>query len=504
MEIQVPDLGEFSDVEVIDVLVSAGDSVASEDPLIVIETEKASMEVPSPVAGVVSRLRVNIGDRVSTGDVIVDVEATADGSGDTGSSDDIEGAPVAASSEVVAEVESEITGPPQPETVFVPDLGDFSDVEIIDVLVEPGADVELEQGLISLETEKATMEIPSPKPGRIEELLVSVGDKVSAGDAVAVLLPAVEFAEATETMTELPMRPDTGPASTAAVASVAPAVRQSAVAAISEPGFAAAHAGPSVRKLARELGVDLARVSGTGHKGRVTAEDLKAFVKEALQSGKGSALPTVAAVDHAAFGPVELEPELERKRQELKEAAAAEDLRLTPLAFVVRACVVALEEFPRFATSLSDDSESLVVKNYRHIGFAADTENGLVVPVIRDANKLSVFEIARELSELSERARTGKLSREAMQGGVFTISSLGGIGGTAFTPIINAPEVAILGVSRSRTQPLFVDGEFVPRLMLPLSLSYDHRVIDGALAARFTTYLAQVLADLDVLMEGTT
>ena len=534
MEVQVPDLGEFSDVEVIDVLVSAGDSVATEDPLIVIETEKASMEVPSPVAGVISRLRVGIGDRVSTGDVIVDLQSTAVDAEDSGQVED-EGdeASEATSSEETAEPET--VGPAEPETVLVPDIGDFSDVEIVDVLVDAGAEVELEQGLISLETEKATIDVPSPKPGKIEKVLVSVGDKVSAGDAIAVLRPsvvAVEAVEAVETVTALALPPESKVESSAPSVSAEPPARQSAAVAVNEPGFAAAHASPSVRKLARELGVDLVRVTGTGHKGRVTALDLKAFVKEALQSGAGPALPVVAAVDHAAFGPVDVEPlsriqkiagprlhaswvnvphvtqhdeaditELEKKRLELKEAAASQDIRLTPLAFIVHACVIALNEFPRFATSLIDDNESLVVKKYRHIGFAADTPNGLVVPVIRDADKLSVFEIARELSTLSERARAGKLSRDEMQGGVFTISSLGGIGGTAFTPIINAPEVAILGVSRSREKPVFVNGEFVPRLMLPLSLSYDHRVIDGALAARFTTYLGQTLADAQTLAE---
>ncbi len=532
MEVQVPDLGEFSDVEVIEVLVSAGDSVASEDPLIVIETEKASMEVPSPVAGVVSGLRVGVGDRVSTGDVIVDVQASVEDAEAATDPEEVDDAAIAKTPLTAPKIEPQTVSLPEPEMVLVPDLGDFSDVEIIDVLVEPGTDVEVEQGLISLETEKATMDVPSPKAGRIEELLVGVGEKVSAGDAVAVLLPAVVEAAATETVTELSVRPDVEPAP---VAPAAPPARQSGVVAINEPGFATAHASPSVRKLARELGVDLARVTGTGHKGRVTAEDLKAFVKEALQTASGPALPTVAAVDHTAFGPVEVESlsriqkfagprlhaswinvphvtqhdeaditDLEDKRQQLKEEAAADGLHLTPLAFIVRACVLALDEFPRFATSLSDDGDSLVVKKYRHIGFAADTPNGLVVPVIRDADKLSVFEIARELSDLSERARAGKLSRDEMQGGVFTISSLGGIGGTAFTPIINAPEVAILGVSRSREKPVFVDNEFVPRLMLPLSLSYDHRVIDGALAARFTTYLGQVLADAEGLAEGAT
>ncbi len=543
MEVQVPDLGEFSDVEVIDVLVAPGDSVALEDPLIVIETEKASMEVPSPVAGVVSGLRVGVGDRVSTGDAIADIQASTGDSEEAGEAEEAEEAgdiaaagenaerddtPTAASSPAAAE--SDTGGPPEPETILVPDLGDFADVEVIDVLVEPGADVEVEQGLISLETEKATMELPSPQAGRIEKLLVAAGDKVSAGDAVAVLLPAVATFAATETVTELQPPPDKKPAP---VKPAAPPAPRRETATINEPGFASAHASPSVRKLARELGVDLARVTGTGHKGRVTAEDLKAFVKDALQGRTGPALPTVASVDHAAFGAVEVEPlsriqkiagprlhaswvnvphvtqhdeaditKLEEMRQERKEAASQQGVRLTPLAYIVRACVVALDEFPRFATSLSDDGESLVIKKYRHIGFAADTPNGLVVPVIRDADKLSILEIARELAELSERARAGKLSRDEIQGGVFTISSLGGIGGTAFTPIINAPEVAILGVSRSRQQAVFVDGDFVPRLILPLSLSYDHRVIDGALAARFTTHLGRILADAEGLADG--
>ncbi|HEY5624392.1 MAG TPA: dihydrolipoyllysine-residue acetyltransferase [Gammaproteobacteria bacterium] len=536
MEVHVPDLGDFSDVEVIEILAAPGDRISEEDPLLVLETEKASMEVPSPVAGVVRELRVGVGDRVSTGDVIADVESDTKA---VGSPDDPEGAaapqpPEAAEEHVAPEPPQKATADPAaPETVVVPDLGDFADVEIIEVLVQSGAEVAAEQGLITLETEKASMEVPSPKPGKVLEVLVGVGDRVSAGDGIAVLLPAPSDARSLQTEAEA--APPVEPVEAATAARTTPSARSSpraAPQAIDEAGFASAHASPSVRKLARELGVDLAGVAGTGHKGRITTDDLKAFVKRALRDGTGPALPVVASVDHAAFGPVDIEPlsriqkiagprlhaswvnvphvtqhdeaditSLEAKRQALKESAAAEGVRLTPLAFIVRACVLAIDEYPTFASSLSDDGESLVVKRYRHIGFAADTPNGLIVPVIRDADRLSVIEIAAELATLSERARTGKLGRDAMQGGAFTISSLGGIGGTAFTPIVNAPEVAILGVSRSRQRPVYVDGELQPRLILPLSLSYDHRVIDGALAVRFTTYLAELLGDVDRLVD---
>jgi len=431
--------------------------------------------------------------------------------------------------------------------VFVPDLGEFDDVEIIEILKSVGDAVQPEDPLIVLETDKATMEVPSTDAGVIREWRVAVGDRVSSGDAIVLLdveSSAASVATENETAVEAESSPPTAePApdkpremsgrETPAAPQPTPITSPTRLQAIDEPGFAKAHASPSVRKLARELGVDLSSVTGTGHKDRVTAEDLKAFVKQALQAAGGSALPVVEEVDFGAFGPVEVRPltriqkiagprlhaswinvphvtqhdeaditDLEATRQSLKAAAAEQGLRLTALAFVIRACILALEEYPRFASSLGNDGKNLILKSYRHIGFAADTPNGLVVPVIRDADRMNLYELAGALADLSERARAGKLGRDDMQGGVFTISSLGGIGGTAFTPIINAPEVAILGVSRSQERPIYREGKLVPRLILPLSLSYDHRVIDGAAAARFTRYLAETLGQADRLVEG--
>ncbi len=433
--------------------------------------------------------------------------------------------------------------------VVVPDLGDFADVEVIEVLVKPGDSVAAEQGLITLETDKATMDIPSPAAGKITAVKVKTGDRVSAGSVIATLEPA-DAKKASAPPAAAGARPDdeptvqqpklkssTPPAAPQAVApsaaSAKPASTRAAApgrsAVSSSPtSFGEAHASPSVRKLARELGVELGRVRGSGTKGRVTADDVKAFVKEVMQGGGGaaSALPAVAAVDFAKYGRVDTEPlsriqkisgprlhaswvnvphvtqhddaditELEEKRSALKGQSQERGIKLTPLAFIVRACALALAEMPLFKSSLSPDGESLVMKHYTHIGFAADTPQGLVVPVIRDADKKDLYEIAKSLAALSERARTGKLQSDDIQGGVFTISSLGGIGGRYFTPIINAPEVAILGVSRSSWQPVYRDPKFVPRLMLPLSLSYDHRVIDGAKAVRFTTRLGEILAN---------
>jgi pyruvate dehydrogenase E2 component (dihydrolipoamide acetyltransferase) len=420
--------------------------------------------------------------------------------------------------------------------VVVPDLGDFADVEVIEVLVGPGDAVTAEQGLITLETEKATMDIPSPAAGSIGVLRVKVGDRVSTGSVIATLetgdtaaaatAPAAVDTRPEEDRTVLqPKLPHGAPAAAAARSGGAP----------TPTSFGEAHAGPSVRRLARELGVDLGRVRGSGAKGRVTADDVKAFVKEILLGGAGgrSALPAVPSVDFAKYGRVETSPlsriqkisgprlhaswvniphvtqhdeaditELEEKRVALKEQARERGIKVTALAFIIRACALALAETPLFKSSLSSDGESLVIKHYTHIGFAADTPNGLVVPVIRDADKKDLYEIAKALAELSERARTGKLQVDDMQGGVFTVSSLGGIGGRFFTPIINAPEVAILGVSRSAWKPVYRDMAFVPRLLLPLSLSYDHRVIDGAKAVRFTTRLGEILANPGQLVEA--
>jgi pyruvate dehydrogenase E2 component (dihydrolipoamide acetyltransferase) len=444
--------------------------------------------------------------------------------------------------------------------VVVPDLGDFADVEVIEVLVKPGDSVVAEQGLITLETDKATMDIPSPAAGKITALKVKTGDRVSAGSVIATLEGGESGAAATRPVDTrpaddlaarkpalarsaspaeprpVPSQPAASRDGAAAKPAAARAAPQARSATVSAPtSFGEAHASPSVRKLARELGVDLGRVRGSGAKSRVTSDDVKAFVKEAMRGGaaEASALPAVAAVDFAKFGRIETEPlsriqrisgprlhaswvnvphvtqhddaditELEEKRAALKEQALARGIKLTPLAFIVRACALLLAEMPLFKSSLSQDGESLVVKHYTHIGFAADTPQGLVVPVIRDADKKDLYEIAKSLATLSERARTGKLQSDDIQGGVFTISSLGGIGGRFFTPIINAPEVAILGVSRSAWQPVYRDLSFVPRLTLPLSLSYDHRVIDGAKAVRFTTRLGEILANPGQLVEA--
>jgi pyruvate dehydrogenase E2 component (dihydrolipoamide acetyltransferase) len=456
--------------------------------------------------------------------------------------------------------------------VVVPDLGDFADVEVIEVLVKPGDSVAAEQGLITLETDKATMDIPSPAAGKVSALQVKTGDRVSTGSVIATLdtsgsgsaaeagtaapaenernsrQPKIDPAAATAEPAlaaggpqTVPRTPPQPPAPRAAERSAGPAatggpVRARGAASSAPTSFGEAHASPSVRKLARELGVELGRVRGSGAKGRVTSDDVKAFVKELMLAGGAaapSALPQVPAVDFAKFGRVETEPlsriqkisgprlhaswvnvphvtqhdeaditELEEKRAALKEQAQERGIKLTPLAFIVRACALALVEMPVFKSSLAPDGESLVVKHYTHIGFAADTPQGLVVPVIRDADKKDLYEIAKALATLSERARTGKLQSDDIQGSVFTISSLGGIGGRFFTPIINAPEVAILGVSRSAWQPVYRDLAFVPRLVLPLSLSYDHRVIDGAKAVRFTVRLGEILADPGRLVEA--
>jgi pyruvate dehydrogenase E2 component (dihydrolipoamide acetyltransferase) len=444
--------------------------------------------------------------------------------------------------------------------VSVPDLGDFADVEIIEVFVKPGDRIAAEDPVVTLETDKATMDVPSPAAGVVGEVKVAVGDRVSAGDLLMTLDAGAEASQpgsdAAPSAEERPAAPSaeahraapaaeagdaerTAPSETARLVPSAPPAPAGFGAGpgarIDEAGFARVHASPSVRKLARELGVDLARVRGSGRKDRVTADDVKGYVKEIMRGARpsGPALPAVPQVDFAKFGPVEARPlgriqrisgarvqaswvniphvtqhdeadvtALEETRRSLKEEAERRGIRLTPLAFIMRACALMLAEFPRFKSSLSADGESLVFKEYAHIGFAADTPNGLVVPVIRDADKKDVYELASELGSMSERARGGKLKADDIQGGVFTISSLGGIGGRFFTPIVNAPEVAILGVSRSDWRPVYRNGEFVPRLMLPLSLSYDHRVIDGADAVRFTTRLSETLGQVERLLEA--
>jgi len=452
--------------------------------------------------------------------------------------------------------------------VRVPGIGDFEDVEIIEIHVQPGDEIAAEDPLITLETDKASMDVPAPASGKVAEVRVKKGDRVSEGDVIVLLdklgsdtksgksgsdeqgaeqdadAPADEKPDKKQEPEEKPGRaPGAGSRQEPASASgrePEPGLKQrrdgppaQSKELVSDPN--SVHAGPSVRKFAREMGVQLSRVKGSGVKGRITHDDVKAWVKQALQGGAraggGAGLPAVPEVDFSKFGPTELKPlsrvqrisgprlhaswvnlphvtqfdeaditETERARKELKSDADKEGAKLTPLAFILRACVKALREFPQFNASLHADGQQLVMKQYYNVGFAVDTPGGLVVPVIKDVEKKSLFQVARELGELSEKAREGKLAAAEMQGGNFTVSSLGSIGGTFFTPIINAPEVAILGVSRHKMQPVWQDGEFVPKLMLPLSLSYDHRVIDGAAAVRFTRYLAELMADTDRLL----
>jgi pyruvate dehydrogenase E2 component (dihydrolipoamide acetyltransferase) len=454
-----------------------------------------------------------------------------------------------------------------PVEVLVPDIGGFKDVSVIDVLVKDGQQIEKETPLITIETEKAAMDVPAPAAGRITAVKLKQGDKVSEGSlillyepdaatdsaasqpaaaapaaaAASASVPAAAAAAVPSAAASAPPAATTATATTAAATAPTATTRAAAAPPVQAPGASssaaaiAAYASPSVRKFARELGADLGKVTGTGVKGRITHDDVKALVKRLLtttsEGPSVSPLPRVPEVDFALFGPIEVTPlsriqrisgarlqaswlnlphvtqhedaditDLEAARVGLKDKAAQEGVRLTPLAFIVKACLAALREFPRFNSSLDARGENLVLKKYFNIGFAADTPNGLVVPVIANADRLSLYEIARVLAAMSEKARAGKLKAAEMQGGTFTISSLGGIGGTAFTPIINAPEVAILGVSKSSHKPVFTDGAFVPRLMLPLSLSYDHRVIDGAAAARFIVYLANALGDVQALL----
>ncbi|MCZ6809176.1 MAG: dihydrolipoyllysine-residue acetyltransferase [Proteobacteria bacterium] len=539
IDIKVPDLGDFADVEVIEVLVKAGDRIAREDSLITLETDKASMDVPATDHGVIEELTVAVGDKVSSGDVIGRLAVEV---GDTVVvTPAIEANLMQGDTTVIASSATDATAPGGKKTLSVPDLGDFTDVDVIEVHIAPGDDVAVDDPLVTLETDKAAMDVPAVVAGKIDAVLLKVGDTVAAGSPIAVIDAiagvAAAVGETAEKAAPPPAKP--APAPKPAEAPVPPAAPPPAAAtlpAIDEAGFSKAHASPSVRKLARELGVNLAQVKGSGLKNRVLHDDIKAFVKAILEGEAqvGGALPKVPGVDFAKFGDIESKPltriqkiagprlqaswlniphvtqhdladitDLEAKRQALKGPARERGISLTPLAFILKACVAALREFPKVNSSLSEDGKSLIQKNYYHLGFAADTEHGLMVPVIHDADKMDVYELAKQLGTLSALAREGKLKATQLQGASFTVSSLGGIGGTAFTPIINAPEVAILGVSRSTMQPVWNGAKFRPRLMLPFSLSYDHRVIDGAYAVRFTTFLSKALSDVDVLLEAT-
>jgi pyruvate dehydrogenase E2 component (dihydrolipoyllysine-residue acetyltransferase) len=551
-EVLVPDIGDFKDVDVIEVLVAAGDQINADDPLVTLESDKATMDVPSPHAGVIKDVKIKVGDKVSKGAPILTLELAAAAQASTPAAAATASPPSApaqlqATTKVEAPVvtgvsQSSVAGAAEVVEVRVPDIGDFKEVDVIGVTVATGDKVNAEDPLITLESDKATMDVPAPFAGVVRELKIKIGDKVSEGSLILTLQRGE-----TGVASERPAEPTEPPKPAAATPPPSPPMPEQArpassptaalAAEIDESAFRKAHASPTVRRFARELGVDLAGVSGTGPKGRIIKEDVQAYVKGALaQPGMGVAaarfaLPEMPAIDFSKFGATELQPlsrikkisgphlhrswvgiphvtqhdeaditELEQFRQQLKEEAQSRNVRVTLIAFLMKASVAALKQFPQFNASLDAKGENLILKKYYHIGIAVDTPEGLVVPVIRDVDRKGIFDLAAELGSLSSKARDKKLTPTDLQGGCFSISSLGGIGGTAFTPIINAPEVAILGVSRSRMQPVYLGDAFVPRLILPLSLSYDHRVIDGAQAARFTTYLGQILADVRRLL----
>ena len=566
VEIKVPDIGDFDSVGVIEVLVKAGDTIKVEQSLVTVESDKASMEIPSSQAGVVKELKVALGDQIREGSVLLLLE-TADSA-------------TAPKEEAASAQPSEVSTAKAPETkaepavatsvntpattadttvdIRIPNIGDFQDVAVIELLAKVGDTVAVEQSLFTVESDKASMEIPSPAAGTIVALTVQLGDKVNVGDVVGQMVvqgaaaPAAAPAPAPAAQNTAPAPAAAAPAAPVAVAPVAAPVAVAAAAVPAHnpsvaPSAQLPHASPSVRKFARELGVPLAEVKGSGQKGRITQEDVMAFTKSVMAGAVQTAAQAAAApkaapaaggnvgglevlawpkVDFAKFGAVErkelsrikkisganlhrnwvmiphvtnndladiTELEAFRVQTNAENAKAKSDVKVTMLAFVIKAVVAALKKFPEFNASL--DGDTLVYKQYYHIGFAADTPNGLVVPVLKNADQKGILQISQEMGELAKKARDGKLGAADMQGGCFSISSLGGIGGTHFTPIINAPEVAILGLSKSAMQPVWDGKGFQPRLMLPLSLSYDHRVIDGAAAARFNAYLGAVLAD---------
>jgi pyruvate dehydrogenase E2 component (dihydrolipoamide acetyltransferase) len=534
-EVKVPDIGGFNDVPVIEVLVSAGDTIAKDAPLVTLESDKATMEVPSTLAGVVKEIKVKVGDKVSEGSVLISVE-TADAAPAAAPAP---AAPQAAAAPAPAPAPAPAApaanGPATVTELTVPDIGGFTGVPVITVFINTGDAIEKDAPLVELESEKATMEVPATSAGKIRDVKVRVGDKVSQGDVLAIVETAAPAAPAAAP----------APAPAAAPAASAPAPAPAAAPAAPAPATPAAtnghagnglivHASPAIRRFARELGVTLGAVRGSGPNGRITRDDVQGFVKQTLANpvpapsngtpgGTGLQLLPWPKVDFEKFGPIERipltriqklsGPNLARNWAMIPHVTQCEDadvtdleafrvsmnneqkdVKLTMLALIIKASIAALKKFPAVNSSL--DGEQLVLKQYYNVGFAADTPNGLVVPVVKDADKKGVFDIARDMTDLSKKARDGKLGMGDMTGATFTISSLGGIGGTYFTPIINAPEVAILGASRTSMKPIWDGKEFKPRLILPLSFSYDHRVIDGAQAARFVTFLSGVLADM--------
>jgi len=549
-KILVPDVGG-EEVEIIEICFAVGDAIEADEGIVTVETDKASMDIPAPFTGTLASLTVAVGDKIKEGDVIGEINS-ADDKAETSSKEEVsEPAPVVvavtpATPAPVTKAPAAVSANSQVIEVAVPDIGEDGEVEVIDVLVNVGDVIEEEDGLITLETDKATMDVPSTHAGTVKEVFINVGDKVKQG-SIVIKLETVGGGSV-----DVPMKAESAPVTTP---TPAPAKVASTTAPISSPvphhpqsgtsNKGTIYSSPSIRRIAREFGVDLTLVKGTGNKNRILKEDVQSYVKYELSRPKANAGSSVSAgegglqvvsakaIDFSKFGEVETKPltriqkisgpflhrnwvtiphvtqfdeaditnvEAFRKEQNIICEKQKLGFKITPLVFILKAAADALRAFPIFNSSLSEDGESLIMKKYIHIGVAVDTPNGLVVPVVRDVDQKGIHQLSRELLEISIKARDGKLKAADMQGGCFTISSLGGIGGTAFTPIVNAPEVAILGVSKSEMKPKWDGSEFVPKLMLPLSMSYDHRVIDGAIAARFTVHLAGVMSDIRKLV----
>ena len=528
-KVELPDIGDFSDVEVIEIHVNPGDVVAAEDSILTLESDKATMDVPTPIAGNVVEIAVNVGDKISKGDFLISIE-TAD-STDITEDKDSEAADEAqkTTDEDSVPVHTELEMPSEAndsQSVVLPDIGDFSEVEVIEIHVSVGDDLGIEDPILTLESDKATMEVPSSAVGKVTSITVNVGDKISKGDHLLTL-------EGTLAPSESKVQPPTVESETTSTSPVdLPKPPPSLPPPVERSRGLSPHASPSVRRIARELGADLSQIRGTGSKGRIVKNDVVSFVKSVMQDATNpdsrpmTGPPPIPEVDFSKFGEVDTVPlsrikkitgdrlhrswldiphvthhdeaditELERFRKEIDAEHRASGIRVTILSFICKAIVNALQQYPTFNASLSADQQSLIVKKYINIGIAIDTENGLVVPVIKDIQNLGVLEIAKTLQQVGQSARDSRLTPSDFQGGCFTISSLGGIGGRFFTPIINPPEVAILGISRHKSQPFPLNDSVTWKTMLPLSLSYDHRVIDGAEAARFTKFVGELLCD---------
>ncbi len=551
-KILIPDLGDIGEVDVIEIPIEVGDQLQQEDTMVVLESEKATMEVPIPESGTIKDILLKVGDKVNEGDAVlmleVEQQLTSDEAVTETATKTVENQVDnnSASNLEVKNQGSETTPNQHPESsssevaeaseqpLVIPDIGDLEDVEVIEIQIKAGDKVSKEQTLVVLESEKASMDVPAPMDGEIVSLSVAIGDKVNSGTQIGVILGKTEIAvEADDTA--ISQAKDDSSAEQSQTVSRADPVKPPVP---ERPAIQGAvnknivHASPGVRRYARELGADISKIRGSGPKSRVLKSDVKQFIKDELSlprgaSSAGISTAALPAIDHSKYGEVEEVPltriqkfsssnlhrnwvtiphvtqfeeaditEMEAFRQSMKQEAAAAGVKITPLAFMLKAVATTLQSFPTFNSSLSADGESLILKKYIHIGVAVDTPNGLVVPVLRDVDKKNLYELANELGEISVKAREGKLSPASMKGSCFSISSLGGIGGSAFTPIVNWPDVAILGVSKSQMKPIWNGEEFQPRLMLPLSLSYDHRVIDGAVAARFSGHLAKVLGDI--------